>query len=263
MVQTVVLVDKLYNFSTEKQQKDLTLRYLKYLKERVQGIPGTRINIKKLRKYDNRFELVITGPEEKFVINILKKEIGFITEFDDVKIGQIYKGFMTDVGKVGFGIFIDCGILNPPTDVLISLNDLRNQLCGEIKMSLPKIIAAYDFIDRFPLFIEITSIDGENNKIQGKIHEKSLGIYSKIVKENIDAIFISGETKGQLKKALVRSGHLRDFISIKRYGFLENLVLLKEGTSAPGIIADIGKYLRKSKISAIRPSRILNLFPAI
>ena len=38
-------------------------------------------------------------------------------------------------------------------------------------------------------------------------------------------------------------GHFRDIITFKRFGFLENLVLLKEGTDAPGIIAHIGRKL--------------------
>ncbi|MHA2257917.1 MAG: DUF2110 family protein [Promethearchaeota archaeon] len=46
---------------------------------------------------------------------------------------------------------------------------------------------------------------------------------------------------------------------MKRYGFLENLVLLKKDTDAPGIIAHIGKELENCKLSAIRPKRIRKL----
>ena len=67
---------------------------------------------------------------------------------------------------------------------------------------------------------------------------------------------MSGETKGQLKKALLQKGHLRDIISIIRFGFLENIVLLKEDSNAPGIISEIGRYLRNCKLSAIRPAKI-------
>jgi hypothetical protein len=41
---------------------------------------------------------------------------------------------------------------------------------------------------------------------------------------------------------------------------LENIVILRENTTAPGIIADIGKHLKKCKLSAIRPERIKKLF---
>ena len=71
---------------------------------------------------------------------------------------------------------------------------------------------------------------------------------------------MSGDTKGQLKKALVKSGHYRDVVSIHQYGFLEIIVILKENTTAPGIITEIGKYLKNCNLSAIRPKRIKKLF---
>jgi hypothetical protein len=35
---------------------------------------------------------------------------------------------------------------------------------------------------------------------------------------------------------------------------------LRENTTAPGIIADIGKHLKNCKLNAIRPERIKKLF---
>ena len=59
----------------------------------------------------------------------------------------------------------------------------------------------------------------------------------------------------------------RDFKSVRKdvkllekFGFLENIILLKENSNAPGIIADIGKQLRNCKLSAIRSDRIRTLF---
>jgi hypothetical protein len=85
-------------------------------------------------------------------------------------------------------------------------------------------------------------------------------LFDKLLKENLDAVFITGETKAQIKKTLEKTGHLRDIVSIKKYGFLENIIILKETTEAPGIISDIGKYLKNCKMSAIRPERIKRLF---
>ena len=86
-----------------------------------------------------------------------------------------------------------------------------------------------------------------------------MSLYKKLADENLDALFVSGATKNQFKKALIRKGHLRDIVSIKRYGYLEHIVILKEGTEAPGIIARIGNYLRNCKLSAIRHDRIKSL----
>jgi hypothetical protein len=256
MVKKLVLFDKIYNIPKRKQVEDIYLRYFKYLKERVSGFPDTSFKIKKLRKFDKRFEIIIDGPEEAFIFNILKKEIGSIIEFNDVKVERVYKGSLIDVGKIGFGLFVDCAILNPPVDVLISLHKLREQLCNGKEKSLREIVDGYDFIDNFPLHIKITKKDVINNQLQGEIAPESLSIFEKILNESIEGVFLSGETKGQFKKIITKMGHFRDIITIKRFGFLENLVLLKEGTDALGIIAHIGKQLRNCKMSALRPNKI-------
>ncbi|MFW9784714.1 MAG: DUF2110 family protein [Candidatus Heimdallarchaeota archaeon] len=259
MVKSIVLFDQIYNIPKERRKEDIYLRYQKYLNEHVKGFPDTTLTIKKLREFDKRFEITIKGPEEVFVYNLLKAEIGSITEFKDVRENAILKGTLVDVGKVGFGLFIDCAIVNPKIDVLITLQILRDQLSKGQKRSIRDIIDAYDFIDHFPLYIRITQIDRTNNKIQGEIAPESLNMFKKILDENLEAVFLSGETKGQFKKIITGKGHFRDIITIKRFGFLENLVLLKEGTDAPGIIAHIGKELKNCKLCAIRPEKIKNL----
>ncbi|MHA2393439.1 MAG: DUF2110 family protein [Promethearchaeota archaeon] len=259
MVKNIVLFDKIYNIPKGRIKEDIYLRYQKYLNEHTKGFPDTTLKIKKLREFDKRFEITIEGPEEIFVYNLLKSEIGSVTEFKDVKENAILKGTLVDIGKFGFGLFVDCAIMNPKVDVLISLKALRDQLSNGQKKSLKTIIEAYDFIDHFPLYIKITQIDRINNKLQGEIAPETLKMFRKIQRENLEAVFLSGETKGQFKKIITGKGHFRDIITIKRFGFLENLVLLKEATDAPGIIAHIGKELKYCKLSAIRPERIRKL----
>ncbi|NHJ25915.1 MAG: DUF2110 family protein [Candidatus Lokiarchaeota archaeon] len=260
MVKTFVLYDKIYNISTENQKNLIIKRYFKYLNQLCQSFPNTKIKFKKLREFDKRIEVEIIGPEEVFIFNLLKKEIGTINNFEDINPNKIVKGTLIDVGKVGFGIFVDCAILNPQTDVLINLHSLREQLCSNKEKSLKEIIKIYDFIDNFPIWVKIVSIDKEKQQVQGILDDLTLDFYKKLIKEGLEAVFLTGETKGQFKKALIRRGHLRDIVSIERYGFLENVVILKEGTNAPGIIANIGKYLKNCKMSAIRPEKFKNFF---
>ena len=260
MGKKLVLYDKIYNITSERKRKDFIIRYSKYLREHIKGFSKTKIKINKLRDYDKRFEIFINGPEEIFVFNLLKKEIGGINEFKEIQVGKVYKGTMIDVGKVGFGIFVDCAIMNPKVDVLINLHSLRNQLCRDKEKSLKEIINAYEFVDHFPIYVKIIEIDLIKNKIQGELDDKTLKLFKKILDENIEGLFMSGETKGQFKKALIRNGNLRDIVSLKRYGYLEHILLLKGGSNAPGIITKIGKDLRNCKLSAIRPTKIKALF---
>ena len=260
MVQKLVLFDKIYNIPDRRNKEDTYLRYLKYLNEHIKGFPDTSITISKRRKYDRRFEIIISGPEEQFVFNLLKNEIGSINEFKEVKVGNEYKGSLVDVGKVGFGLFVDCAILNPHADVLLNLHTLRKQLCKGKKKSLKEIIEAYNFIDHFPMYVKITELDSVKNKLLGELTPKTLNFFKKILEENIEGVFLSGETKGQFKKIITKKGHFRDIITVKRFGFLENIILLKEGSDAPGIIAHIGNELRNCKLSALRPQKIREIF---
>ncbi|MHA2038333.1 MAG: DUF2110 family protein [Promethearchaeota archaeon] len=260
MVKNLVLFDQIYYVSKKKKKEDVYLRYLKYLKERVKGFPDTSLEIKKLRDFDKRFEVSISGPEEVFMYNILKKEIGIIKEFKDINEGAIYQGNLTEVGKVGFGIFVDCAFMNPKVEVLLNLHTLREQLCHGREKSLKEIIDAYDFIDHFPVHVKILKVDKENLKAQGELAPTTLNLFKKILDENLEAVFLSGETKGQFKKAITKKGHFRDIITVKRFGFLENMILLKEDSNAPGIISHIGPELENCKFSALRPKRIRRLF---
>ena len=111
MVKKIVLFDKFYNISNINKQKQLIGRYLKYINQFSQSFTHTKIRVKKLRKFDKRIEVEITGPEEVFVYNILKKEVGSIINFNDINPNNILKGNFVDVGKIGFGLFVDCAIL--------------------------------------------------------------------------------------------------------------------------------------------------------
>jgi hypothetical protein len=225
----------------------------------IQGFPETSFNIRKVRAFDGRAEVLIKGPEEEFVRNIFKAEVGSVRKFGEVSVGDILEGTMVDVGDVGFGLFLDCGIVNPASDVLLPLFRLREQLAGGKQKSIKEIIHAFDFIDHFPLTVEITEINKEEQNIKAKIALENLDIFTKIMNEDIEGLLMCGETKGQYKKALINEGHLQDIISLKRYGFLEHLALLTENTNAPGVISEIGKYLPKCNFSVINPQRIREL----
>ena len=131
---------------------------------------------------------------------------------------------------------------------------------GDKEVSLKKIVDTYDFINHFPLKIKVLKTDNDKKKIEGEIDNQFIALIKKIVEESLEGVLLTGETKAQLKRALEKSGHYRDIVTIERYGFLENLVLLKKGTDAPGIIAHIGKFLKNCKLSALRSKRIEELF---
>ncbi|TXT62011.1 MAG: hypothetical protein BAJALOKI1v1_1050005 [Promethearchaeota archaeon] len=256
MTTRVILTDKIYNNPSAERKASLLARYTKYISQLIRGFAHTSIEIRKIRESDKRIELLIKGPEELFVKNLIQTELGTVREFGEIEKGDVLKGTLVNTGEVGFGLFADCGIMNPPTDIFLPLYTLREQLANGQKVSLKQIINAYDFIDHFPLFIKIKEINTAHYEIKGKIAQKSLTLFDKIIKEHIEGLFLCGETKKQFKNALIQKGHLQDIISITRYGFLEHLVLFKKGTNARGIISEIGNILEGCKFSVLNPKRI-------
>ncbi|MHA1725547.1 MAG: DUF2110 family protein [Promethearchaeota archaeon] len=256
---TIVLFDKIYNPNLTKNLKHLIPIYSKRLQAFTKGFEHTKITIKKLRSFDQRFEISINGPEEQFVSNLLKKEIGSIHHFDELKEGTILKGTMVDVGKVGFGIFVDCAIFNPQIDVLIDLHILRKQLCNGKKLPLKTIIHTFDFADHFPIHVSIDKINTKKKEIYGSLGRSTLRLFQTIVQEQVEAIIACGTTKSQFKKSLVSQGHLRDIISLKKFSFLEHVLLLKKGTNAAGIIKQIGPALKGCKFMVLMPQKIAPL----
>ena len=72
MGKKLVLYDKIYNITSQRKRRDLIYRYKKYLNNNIKGFPKTSVSINKLRNYDNRFEIYISGPEEIFISNLFK-----------------------------------------------------------------------------------------------------------------------------------------------------------------------------------------------
>ena len=68
------------------------------------------------------------GQDSEFAINYLIKEYGQSIRIEKVKEGTILPGSFIDVGKVGYGLYVDiAAVSNTRTDVLIPLHRIRDQ----------------------------------------------------------------------------------------------------------------------------------------
>jgi hypothetical protein len=255
MVQKIILAEKLYSYNPNFNFMPLIHKYIQKLSKEINELEVS-LDIENFRTQENRLEIKIEGEDEEFVKNLLKQKIGSIERFNNINKGEILKGYLVDAKKVGFGIFIDCGIRYPTTDVLINLYTLRNQLCHGKKIPLRKILDLFGFIENFPIYVKIEEISQSKKKIRGIIAENTLEIINNWFLDKLERVFVSGSTGSQVKKAIVKMGHSQDVITIKKLGFLEHIIILKKRTNAPGIIAHIGKRLQYSKLSAIRPLKM-------
>jgi len=253
----LTLLDNFYSHSSRKSvdEKHLSRALLQLIKERTKEFE-VDFEYVGLHKPGNRPIVAMGGKDEQFVKNFLIKEFGTTYDFEYLKKGQIVRGRLRDPETVNFGIFVDCGIEDPAKDVLFPLFEMRRQLCNGKKLSKRQLVKAYGFFENMPLYFEISNIHKGNQKIECKLAQESLDMIQTWISDEFEMLFSSGEPRKRIKKAIKYTRHYPDYIVIERMGFLETIVFLKKGTSAPGILADIGPHLKNTQFSMFRPLNV-------
>jgi len=81
-------------------------------------------------------------------------------------------------------------------------------------------------------------------------------MFRKWIAKRLDKLLVYGATRSQIEKAVRISGHTRDVINVERLGFLENAITCKWGTSARGLIPELGPHLPRASFSVFYPRLI-------
>jgi hypothetical protein len=76
-----------------------------------------------------RIVVNLEGEDEEFVANALAKDYGQSLSSEKLLPNTEYLGRLLDVGKFGYGIYVDIGVIDSPRmDALIPLHKMREQL---------------------------------------------------------------------------------------------------------------------------------------
>jgi hypothetical protein len=221
---------------------------------------------------DNRIRISLEGKRQDdcaFVSTLLKELVGETKLFSQVAVGDKLHGSLRSVEKVGFGIFVDCGIEQPIKETLVPLHALREQLTANEKIPLQEIVHQYGFMDYLPVEIEVAKIEKPFSKdfksdttyesgfrIEGKFSEDYLAKLRNWMESGLEILFALGTPRQGVKRVIAKRGHSLDILEIQRLGPLETALICKEGTRASGIIARIGGYLPECRFSLMNPGRI-------
>ncbi|UCH03849.1 MAG: DUF2110 family protein [Candidatus Thorarchaeota archaeon] len=198
----------------------------------------------------------IEGEDEEFVGNVLKQRYGSVSKFGALSTDSIFNGQLVDVGKVGYGLYCDIGILGPPkVDVLVPLHSLRSQLSMH-KSSLRTISSSLVLVDHLPVEVHITELDSANRKITGELAESTLERINRWVKDDHQRLLVLGCTKELIENALRKSGHAEDIYRIERLGHFEFSLRCKRSTHASGILAAIGPKLKGVPMHLFIPEEV-------
>lgn len=250
MRQVFLIPEKIYG-----PQKELALRSIRSAVSRE--ISELKVKMMSIDINERGWvQLVLEGEDAEAAKNFLNYNYGSIYGLNDLHHGLICKGKLIEPTKFGYGIYVDIGLHSNKKDAFIPLFVLRKQLSNNLQRPLRKIIDNFALIENFPLELKIMNVNQETHDIEAKLSEKQVSMFKKWINSSLDRIIICGSTRQQARKAVIKSGHLRDILSIERLGLLEQAVVCKYDTGAPGIISEIGKFLPQVPMKGFLPKTI-------
>jgi len=196
-------------------------------------------------------KVALTGEDSEVSANLIKREFGEIpVKLSLIEEGKEYRGRFYDLEKVGYGVYVDIGILTPrPKDALIPIYYLKRTFEN---IPVKEMIRKYGWVDNIPVTVRIEEVEFGTREITASFEKKQEKIIKKYTADGYDKLFITGTISENIERALVKTNHARDVKRIEELGLMETLLVLKKGTDAPGIIYEIGPLLRGAIIGAVK-----------
>jgi hypothetical protein len=187
---------------------------------------------------DGWLQVAATGDDGEFAINFLKEKFGTPVTYVDDK--AVYRGFISSIDEDG--ITVDIGIT-----LKIKSSELSVLGAG----TSPQIASRFGLIPHLPVYIRVLK---QEDGTFASFTKKQVDLFWSWKKLPTDRLTVNSVTRSELKSAIKKKGHGRDIYGIERLGLLENLVVCREKTDGPGIVAEIGPLLN-AEIGVIKGTR--------
>lgn len=246
---TVTLLTRAYG----KKRKQLLDSVQSYIHDIIKELEVRLIHIGTNKR--GHLSVRFDGPDSEFVMNMLIKEYGQSVPFGKITEGQTFQGYLVDVGKVGYGFYVDIAITESSlVDVLIPLHRVRDQF--GIYKSLRFIADSLILVENLPVEIKITEIDKTYQKLEGDFEQTTIERFETWTHDEHERLLIFGANLDMIEIALKKSGHHEDIYVIEKLGVFEHSLVCKRGTRASGILAAIGPKLQGVPMHLFIPREI-------
>lgn len=210
----------------------------------------------------NRIELteggwvrvIFSGEDEEVLAEALRQQFGEIPiKLANIVRGRVYRGWITK--PVGYGIYVDIGLLSPRKDALYPLYACRAQLCDGDRLPTTRISEMFGLIQDLPVSVWVDEVeDGASTKITVQLsewQEKELREWRELP---FHRVLVLGSLRQEVNDAVEASGCKWDLARIHSISLTVHVLTCKIGTQAPGIIAKIGPKLRGTKLFPVFPN---------
>ncbi|MEM3526534.1 MAG: DUF2110 family protein [Candidatus Jordarchaeaceae archaeon] len=250
MKQVFLISEKVYG-----PQKELALRSItSSIRREISGLQVKLVSIDIAEK--GWLQLVLEGEDAEAARNFLSRKHSLVRSLEELRPGLTIRGKLVEPKRFGYGLYVDIGLPSNEKDAFIPLYTLRRQLLNNIRKPLRVIVDNFALIENFPLEVKILNINREKGDIEAELSENQAFMFKRWVNSSSDRIIVCGSTRQQVRKAVIKSGHLRDIVSIERLGLLEHVVICKYGSDGPGLIYEIGKFLPDVPMKGFLPKNI-------
>ncbi|MCQ4332311.1 DUF2110 family protein [Natronomonas sp. F2-12] len=183
------------------------------------------------RRDDGFPSVTVTGEDAPVARNLLAEEWGAITPHREP--GETHVGTLESWDDDG--IVLDAG-----EDVRIPAGEL-----GLGQGTPAQIRTRFGLVQHMPLrFVE--GNDGEPARLADAERDRLYGWTRGTGRVNGNST-----TRAQLRATVNRSGHADDIVTVERLGLLEGSIVCREGTDAPGLLADIGPHLEAELLAVV------------
>jgi len=192
------------------------------------------------------------GEDAETFLNLLREKFGEAPVLrSKVERWDVRRGFITGSGRVGFGVYVDIGILQPKRkDALYPLHRMRAQLSDGALKSSREILQENGLLDYFPVDVIVTQLQGENVTVE--LADKSRDLFIWWRKLLFDRVIAAGIDRDYAEKTVKSANLGLDVIKIETLSLLVQCLVCKFDTDAPGVIAKIGSRLRGVELTSFR-----------
>ena len=183
------------------------------------------------------------------------KKYGKSIRFENLKEGAILPGTFLEVGKVGYGLYVDIAAISTKrVDVLLPLHRIRDQVSTRKPMRV--IANSMLFVDDLPVDVKITNVDYREKKIEGELAETTLTRFEEWMHDDHERLLVFGSSLEMIEIALRKTRHLEDIYEFEELGAFEHSLRCKRSTRASGIVAAIGPKMRGIPMHLFIPKEI-------
>ena len=200
----------------------------------------------------------VRGDDAEAFLNLLVEKYGEApVQRSKIERWDVLPGFITGSGRVGFGVYVDVGILEPTKkDALYPLHRMRAQLADGVGKSSREIIYENGLADYFPVDVIVSELDGD--KITVELADRTRDQLQQWKRLVFDRVITVGVDRDYAEKIVKTANLGLDVIKIETLSLLVHCLVCKFDTDAPGLIAKIGNRLRGVGLTAFRtPAKAL------